>query len=157
MSGPQLEIQVVAAITAAACALPGVFLVLRRMAMMSDAISHAILLGIVLAFLVVENLASPLLVVGAALTGLATVAGVELLQQVPPVVARWLPVETERVVVASRLARDELASFDAQLDRWLDESDDAFALGEDNFNFRLHFEHALRDMGEAPHPRPTAE
>jgi hypothetical protein len=32
-------------VVAVACALPGVFLVLRRMALMSDAISHAILLG----------------------------------------------------------------------------------------------------------------
>ena len=41
--------------------------------MMSDAISHSILLGIVLAFFVVEDLSSPLLVVGAALTGVLTV------------------------------------------------------------------------------------
>ena len=45
---PQIEIQIIAAVVAVACALPGVFLVLRRMALMSDAISHAILLGIVL-------------------------------------------------------------------------------------------------------------
>ena len=50
MTSNQLDIQIIAAVTAAACALPGVFLVLRRMAMMSDAISHSILLGIVLAF-----------------------------------------------------------------------------------------------------------
>ena len=74
----QLEIQLIAVVVAAACALPGVFLVLRRMALMSDAISHAILLGIVLAFFVVESLASPLLIVGAALTGVLTVALVEL-------------------------------------------------------------------------------
>ena len=49
MTSNQLDIQIIAAVTAAACALPGVFL-LRRMAMMSDAISHSILLGIVLAF-----------------------------------------------------------------------------------------------------------
>jgi manganese/zinc/iron transport system permease protein len=74
----QLEIQLVAVVVAAACALPGVFLVLRRMALMSDAISHSILLGIVLAFFVAESLASPLLIVGAALTGVLTVALVEL-------------------------------------------------------------------------------
>ena len=56
---PQIEIQIIAVVVAVACALPGVFLVLRRMALMSDAISHAILLGIVLAFFVVEDLASP--------------------------------------------------------------------------------------------------
>ena len=42
MTGVQVEIQLVAVVVAAACALPGVFLVLRRMALMSDAISHSI-------------------------------------------------------------------------------------------------------------------
>ncbi len=79
MSAPQVEIQLVAGLVAVACALPGVFLVLRRMAMMSDAISHSILLGIVIAFFVTQDLASPLLVVGAALMGVVTVALVELL------------------------------------------------------------------------------
>jgi manganese/zinc/iron transport system permease protein len=81
MSSIQIEIQLIAAVVAAACALPGVFLVLRRMAMMSDAISHTVLLGIVLAFFLTESLSSPLLVVGAALTGVLTVTLVELLQR----------------------------------------------------------------------------
>jgi manganese/zinc/iron transport system permease protein len=81
MTDSQIEIQLIAAVTAAACSLPGVFLVLRRMAMMSDAISHSILLGIVLAFFATENLNSPLLIVGAALTGVATVSLVELLNR----------------------------------------------------------------------------
>src|SRR5690606_21286056 len=81
MSPAQAEIQLIAVLTAVACALPGAFLVLRRMAMLSDAIRDAILLGIVAAFFLARDLASPLLVVGAALTGLATVAGVELLQR----------------------------------------------------------------------------
>ena len=79
--GPEQEIQWIAAVTAAACALPGVFLVLRRMSLMSDAISHAILLGIVLAFFVTENIASPLLVLAAALTGVLTVSLVEVLNR----------------------------------------------------------------------------
>lgn len=82
-----LQIMLLASVVAAACALPGVFLVLRRTAMLSDAISHTALLGIVLAFLVVINfvpgferpLDSPLLVIGAALIGLLTVTLVELL------------------------------------------------------------------------------
>lgn len=78
---PEQEIQWIAAITAAACALPGVFLVLRRMALMSDAISHSILLGIVLAFFVTENIASPLLVLAAAATGVLTVSLVEALNR----------------------------------------------------------------------------
>lgn len=79
MSDAQLDIQLVAAMTAAACALPGVFLVLRRMAMMSDAISHAILPGIVLVFFLTADLNSPLLILGAAATGVLTVALVELI------------------------------------------------------------------------------
>jgi manganese/zinc/iron transport system permease protein len=79
MSQEQIEIQLIAVVVAVACALPGVFLVLRRMALMSDAISHAILLGIVLGFFVTRNLASPVLLVAAALTGVATVSLVELL------------------------------------------------------------------------------
>jgi len=68
-----VEIQLIAVIVSAACALPGVFLVLRKMSMMSDSITHTILLGIVLAFFLTEDLSSPLLIVGAALMGVATV------------------------------------------------------------------------------------
>ncbi len=81
MSAPQLEIQAIAAVAAAACALPGVFLVLRRMALVSDAISHSILLGIVLAFFLVPDLTSPALVAGAALIGIFTVTLVELVRR----------------------------------------------------------------------------
>lgn len=81
MSITQIEIQAIAIVVAAACALPGVFLVLRRTAMMSDAISHTVLLGIVLAYFVVQDLSSPLLIVGAAATGLLTVWLVELLSR----------------------------------------------------------------------------
>jgi manganese/zinc/iron transport system permease protein len=77
----QLEIQLVAVITAIACSLVGAFLMLRRMAMLSDAISHSILLGIVLAFFVVEDLSSPLLIAAATVTGVATVALVEVLHR----------------------------------------------------------------------------
>lgn len=70
---PQFEIQLIAVIVAVACSLPGVFLVLRKMSMMSDSITHTILLGIVLAFFLTHDLSSPFLIAGAALTGLATV------------------------------------------------------------------------------------
>jgi manganese/zinc/iron transport system permease protein len=76
-----LEIQLVALVVAIACALPGTFLVLRRMALMSDAISHTVLLGIVLVFFVTRDIASPLLLFGAAGMGVATVALVELLRR----------------------------------------------------------------------------
>lgn len=77
MSQYQAEIILVGVIVAIACALPGVFLVLRRMALMSDAITHTVLLGIVIAFFVVEDLSSPLLIAGAAVVGLGTVWLVE--------------------------------------------------------------------------------
>jgi manganese/zinc/iron transport system permease protein len=73
----QIEIVLIASVVAASCALVGSFLVLRRMALLSDAISHAILFGIVLMFFVVESTTSPLLVVAATLTGVLTVLLVE--------------------------------------------------------------------------------
>lgn len=79
MSPAQIEIQLVAAVVAVACALPGAFLLLRRMAMMSDAISHAILPGIVAGVFLTGSLHSPLVLVAAALTGLLTTALVETL------------------------------------------------------------------------------
>jgi manganese/zinc/iron transport system permease protein len=51
------------------------------MAMMSDAISHTVLLGIVIGFFIVEDLNSPFLIVGAAATGVLTVSLVELLNR----------------------------------------------------------------------------
>lgn len=79
MSPAQLEIQLIALLVAVACSLPGVFLVLRRMALMSDAISHSILLGIVLGFFLVRDTSSPLLIVAAAAMGIVTVYLVEAL------------------------------------------------------------------------------
>lgn len=70
---PQLEIQLIAVIVAIACSLPGVFLVLRGMSMMSDSITHTILLGIVLAFFITKDLSSPFLILGAACMGVITV------------------------------------------------------------------------------------
>ena len=76
-----LEIQLLAVVVAAACALPGVFLVLRRVSLISDAISHSVLLGIVLAFFWVRDLTHPALVVAATATGLLTVVLVEALHR----------------------------------------------------------------------------
>jgi len=81
MTTPQIEIQIIASLVAIACAIPGVFLVLRKMAMISDAISHAILPGIVVGFLITQSLNSPFLIILAALTGLLTVVLVELINK----------------------------------------------------------------------------
>lgn len=81
MSSAQFEIQLIASLVAVACAIPGTFLVLRKMAMISDAISHSILPGIVVGFFITHDLNSPLLILLAALTGIITVILVEYIQK----------------------------------------------------------------------------
>ncbi|MEM6515095.1 MAG: metal ABC transporter permease [Bacteroidota bacterium] len=81
MNSAQIEIQIIASLVAVACAIPGTFLVLRKMAMISDAISHSILPGIVLGFFLTQDLNSPLLILFAAVTGVITVFLVEYIQK----------------------------------------------------------------------------
>ena len=75
----QVQIALIACMVSSACVLPGVFLVLRRMALMSDAVSHAILLGIVVMFLWTKNLHSIWLMIGATTAGIMTVMLTETL------------------------------------------------------------------------------
>lgn len=72
MNSISLYITLIAIGTSIACALPGNFLVLRGVALMSDAISHAILPGIVIMFLIIRQLGSLWLLLGASCAGLAT-------------------------------------------------------------------------------------
>lgn len=81
MSSLERDILFLAAVVSAACALPGVFLVLRHMSMLADAISHTVLLGIALAFFVVAQYGHPLLIVGASAVGVLTVAAIEALHR----------------------------------------------------------------------------
>lgn len=81
MTSAQIEIQLIASLVAIACAIPGTFLVLRKMAMISDAISHSILPGLVIGFFITQDLNSPWLILFAALTGVLTVVLVEKIQQ----------------------------------------------------------------------------
>ena len=81
MSSAQLEIQLIASLVAIACAVPGTFLVLRKMALISDAISHSILPGLVLGFFITHDLNSPLLILLGALSGILTVILVEYIQK----------------------------------------------------------------------------
>lgn len=75
------QIMLVAIFVAIACSLPGIFLVLRGASMVSDAITHTVLLGIVLAYFVVRDLNSPILMVGATLMGVFTVWLIELVSK----------------------------------------------------------------------------
>jgi manganese/zinc/iron transport system permease protein len=121
MLTPQIEIQLIAIVTAVACALPGVFLVLRRMALMSDAITHAVLFGIVLAFFLVGDTTSPVLMIGAAATGVLTVVLVELLNRTRLVredaaIGLVFPVLfSVAVILISRYAGDTHLDIDAVL------------------------------------------
>ncbi|WP_299105064.1 metal ABC transporter permease [uncultured Tenacibaculum sp.] len=81
MSSAQIEIQLIASLVAIACAIPGTFLVLRKMALISDAISHSILPGLVIGFFITHDLNSPLLIVMGALSGILTVVLVEYIQK----------------------------------------------------------------------------
>ena len=76
---PIIEIMIIGCLVAIAAAIPGCFLILRKMAMMSDAISHSVLLGIVLMFFAIKTLHSPFLILAATITGLITVALTETL------------------------------------------------------------------------------
>jgi len=75
---PTLVILLVGSCVAASCALIGSFLVLRKMALLGDAISHAVLPGIVIAFLITGDRAALPMVLGAGALGVITVMLVEL-------------------------------------------------------------------------------
>lgn len=62
----------IGSLAAAACALVGCFLVLRRLAMLGDAISHAVLPGIVIAFLLTHSRNTFPMLIGAGAFGLLT-------------------------------------------------------------------------------------
>jgi manganese/zinc/iron transport system permease protein len=63
------------------CGILGVFIVLRKLSMLGDAISHAVLPGIVIAYLISGDRSSPLLFMGAALFGVAVTVLIEFLNK----------------------------------------------------------------------------
>lgn len=74
-----IQILFVLCVVAASCSLMGSLLLQRESLMVADAISHTILLGIVVAYYFVGDLSSPWLIVGATLFGVITVVSIELL------------------------------------------------------------------------------
>ena len=66
-------------LVAVSCGLLGAFLILRKMAMVGDAISHSVLPGIVLAYLVAESRAMAPMLIGAAALGVLTTVIIEWL------------------------------------------------------------------------------
>jgi len=75
-----IEVLLILLLTSIACATIGVFLLLRRLSMMSDAISHTILLGIVLAYFITNSLQSPLFVIGGVAVGLLSAWMINILK-----------------------------------------------------------------------------
>ncbi len=63
------------------CAILGNFLVLRRLSLMGDSISHAVLPGIVLGFLLTSSRSNLVVFVGAALAGVLCAVLVQLVKQ----------------------------------------------------------------------------
>jgi manganese/zinc/iron transport system permease protein len=78
---PTVVILVTGSLVAASCALLGSFLVLRRMSLLGDAISHSVLPGIVIAFLLTSSRAPLPMLVGAGALGVLTVFLVERLHR----------------------------------------------------------------------------
>ena len=79
-------------------------------------------------------------------TGLQVVeGGLALLKGVEPALGAEAPAYADRLAAAVQQAGAALAGFEHDLDRWLDSGSEQFALGESEFDFRLHYEHALRD------------
>ncbi len=76
-----IQILYILIVTSIACSILGVFLVLRNLAMLSDAISHSVLLGIVLAFFVVKDLSSVYLIISAGLSGVLSCICIEALSK----------------------------------------------------------------------------
>ncbi|MCA0873586.1 metal ABC transporter permease [Seohaeicola saemankumensis] len=66
---------------AVACALPGNFLVLRRQALIGDAISHVVLPGIVVAFLITGTIATLPMMLGAAGAAILAVILIEAIRR----------------------------------------------------------------------------
>lgn len=71
------EVLLILVVVSMSTSLLGGILVLKNQTMMTDALSHSVLLGIVLGFFISHSLESPLLVVGAALFGVLTVLLIE--------------------------------------------------------------------------------
>lgn len=61
-----------ASLVGLSCGIIGTLLILRRMAMMADAISHTVLLGIVVAYMVTRELSGVHMLIGAVIAGLLT-------------------------------------------------------------------------------------
>lgn len=73
------EVWFVLVVVSSSCGLIGSLLVLQNESLLADALSHSVLLGIVLGFFISKNLDSPLLLLGATLFGVLAVLSIDFL------------------------------------------------------------------------------
>ncbi|MEL6277821.1 MAG: metal ABC transporter permease [Pseudomonadota bacterium] len=79
LSLPPIVIGILASV---ACALPGNFLLLRRQALIGDAISHVVLPGIVVAFLVTGVISAWPMMIGAAIAAVLAIVMIEVIRRI---------------------------------------------------------------------------
>jgi uncharacterized protein (DUF885 family) len=71
--------------------------------------------------------------------------GLALVREVGAAFADLAPPEAARLAAAADGAAAALQAFARDLERWRETASEQFALGDDDFNFHLHYEHVLRD------------
>lgn len=114
-----IEVLLVLIMTGLSTSLLGVFLVLRKSGMVTDAISHTILLGIVVVFFLTEDLRSPLLIIGATFVGIITVYLIEIvtsskmMRQDASIGLVFTALFAVAVILVSRYARNVHLDIDA--------------------------------------------
>ncbi|HET8712048.1 MAG TPA: DUF885 domain-containing protein [Gemmatimonadales bacterium] len=74
-----------------------------------------------------------------------TEGGRLLIKELATALGAQAPMHAAPLSIAADEATAALLKFDSNLERWLEMGTDHFAIGEDDFNFLLHYQHALRD------------
>jgi hypothetical protein len=83
-----------------------------------------------------------------------TEGGRLLIKEVAATLGSQAPTHAARLSVAAEAAGKALQTLDSSLERWLEMGSEHFAIGEDAFNFLLHYQHALRDTAPELALRP---
>lgn len=74
-----------------------------------------------------------------------TEGGRLLVKEMAAALGAQAPMHAARLTAAAAEAGEALLRFDTNLSRWLEMGSEEFAIGEDHFDFLLHYQHALRD------------
>src|SRR5712691_10196921 len=74
-----------------------------------------------------------------------TEGGRLLVRELAAALGAQAPQHASRLAAAAERASEVVLKFEANLERWLETGTEQFAIGEEAFNFLLHYQHALRD------------